>query len=117
MTGRVVDSFTNITTVKLFSHAGREAFMPERAWKVSGNCASADATGDQVSVRCLLQQRLPGVCRIRSGHLALAWICGVRWFNCHFDCAVPAHQRDVTMDHVEVSGLFENIGVVHDGMT
>ena len=25
MTGRVVDSYTNISTVKLFSHAGREA--------------------------------------------------------------------------------------------
>ena len=35
MTGRIVDSYTNIATVKLFSHSKREEVMPARECRIS----------------------------------------------------------------------------------
>ena len=35
MTGRVVDAYTNISTVKLFSHSNREANTPRKRWRSS----------------------------------------------------------------------------------
>ena len=49
MTGRVVDSYTNISTVKLFSHAGREESYARNGMdEFLADRAPADAPGDRV---------------------------------------------------------------------
>ena len=70
MTGRVVDSYTNIQTVKLFSHARREASFAGRAWRASsrrstGRCGWSPrcTAASTCSIRCCCSRSA----RCRSG--------------------------------------------------
>ncbi len=117
MTGRVVDSYTNITTVKLFAHAGREegyardgmdkflqTVHPQMRLVTQFyglvyfiNCLAVFAVG-ALSI-WLWREDLVSVGAIATAIALTLRIFGMsQWIMW------------------EVSGLFENIGVIHDGM-
>ncbi|MDE1158085.1 MAG: ABC transporter ATP-binding protein [Neorhizobium sp.] len=118
MTGRVVDSYTNIATVKLFSHAGREesyardamdAFLSSvhdqmrkvTAFQVlvySYNCAALFAVG-ALSIWFWLDSA------ISVGAIAISIGLAMR---------INGMSQWVMW---EVSALFENIGTVYDGIS
>ena len=117
MTGRVVDSYTNISTVKLFSHAGREAGYARQGMDrflktVHGQMRLV--TLFEVLVffnNCL-------VVFLISGMSIWLWLGGTVTIGA-VAVAVPLALRINGMSQWimwEVSALFENIGVVFDGM-
>ncbi len=117
MTGRVIDSYTNIATVKLFSHAGREA-----------DYAKAGMDGFLTTV--YKQMRLSSgfqICVDVSGMvlMAVTLLVGLLLWK---ENAVGAGAVAVALAVIlrlhglshwimwEVSALFENIGIVRDGI-
>ncbi len=118
MTGRVVDSYTNIATVKLFSHAGREESYARDAMDVflgsvhdqmrkvtafqvlvySYNCAALFAVG-ALSIWFWLDSA------ISIGAIAISIGLAMR---------INGMSQWVMW---EVSALFENIGTVYDGIS
>ncbi|MGG7518603.1 ABC transporter ATP-binding protein [Allorhizobium undicola] len=117
MTGRVVDSYTNIATVKLFSHTGREeayarGAMDEFLGSVHGQMRLV--TLFQILVygnNCLLLFAVGGLsiwfwlnASIEVGSIAVAIGLAMR---------VNGMSQWIMW---EVSALFENIGTVYDGM-
>ncbi|SFI36973.1 ABC transporter ATP-binding protein [Nitrosomonas sp. Nm34] len=117
MTGRIVDSYTNILTLKLFSHNQREA---EYAKTSMENFLST------VHPQMRLVTGLLGC--IWSSNMLLVFSIGALgiylWIN--EDITIGAIAIAMTlairltgMSHWimwEVSALFENIGIVHDGI-
>jgi ATP-binding cassette subfamily B multidrug efflux pump len=117
MTGRIVDSYTNIATVKLFSHAGREEGHAREAMGeflqtvhpqmrlvtafhslvyLNNSVLVAAMAGTAI---WLWQEALAGVGAMAVGIALCLRINGMsQWIMW------------------EVAGLFENIGVVQDGM-
>ena len=118
MTGHVVDAYTNITTVKLFSHADREE-----------SYARASMTGFLKTV--FMQMRLVtwlNIVLVFINMLLLAAIGGLsitlwRAGNVtigEVTIAVALVLRLQGMSHWilwELAGLFENIGTVQDGIS
>lgn len=118
MTGRIVDSYTNIATVKLFSHAAREEAYARAgldgflqtvyrqmrlvaAQDISVNLLNAALTGAVTALGLWLW--LAG--RIDLGALAVA---------------IPLALRLGNMSHWimwEFAALFENVGTVRDGLS
>lgn len=117
MTGRVVDSYTNITTVKLFSHAGREemyaregmdeflqtvhrTMRPTTAFQILiylNNCVVVFAIA-ALGIKFWMEASVTiGAVAVATG-LALRLNGMSQWIMW------------------EVASLFEQIGVVHDGM-
>ena len=118
MTGRVVDSYTNITTVKLFSHAGREATYARE---------SMDSFLITVHHQMRLVTRFQFCVYFINAFVVFA-VSGMAiwlWLNTvvsvgSIAIAIALCLRINGMSQWvmwEVSGLFENIGVVHDGMS
>ena len=118
MTGRVVDSYTNITTVKLFSHAGREATYARE---------SMDSFLITVHHQMRLVTRFHFCVYFINAFVVFA-VSGMAiwlWLNTVVSVgaiaiAIALCLRINGMSQWvmwEVSGLFENIGVVHDGMS
>ena len=118
MTGRIVDSYTNIATVKLFAHAGREADYARE-----GMARFLDAVYPQMRLvtklhtlvyanNCLL------VLTVTSAAIHL-WMQGaVLPGAIALGIALALRVNGMSQWIMwEVSMLFENIGVVHDGMT
>ena len=117
MTGRIVDSYANIATVKLFAHAGQEAAYAREAM-----------TGflDTVYPQMRLVTKLQALVYFNNCTLLFA-VSGVA-IHLWMQGAVPAGAIAVGVALAlrvnglsqwimwEVSSLFENIGVVHDGM-
>ncbi len=102
MTGRIVDSYTNIATVKLFSHAGREETYAKKGMDAFlADRASADAA-DHAAQHLGRHQQLPSCCFAISAtqHLVLAEWCDLGWGDCDRHWSGHAHQRHVAMDHV-----------------
>ncbi len=118
MTGRVVDSYTNINTVKLFSHAGREAQYARDGM-------------DSFLVTVHRQMRLVTLfhgliyfnnCLVVFSVAATAiwlWLgAAVTVGSIAVATALALRLNGMSQWIMwEVSGLFENIGVVHDGMS
>ena len=118
MTGRIVDSYTNIATVKLFSHAAREeAFAREgmdgflqtvyrqmrlvAVQDIGVNTLNAVLTGAVAAI---------GLWLWLGGNLALGALA----------VAIPLALRLGNMSHWvmwEFAALFENIGTVRDGLS
>ncbi len=101
MTGRVVDSYTNINTVKLFSHAGREADYARE----SMNDFLVTVHGQMRLVTLfhgsdLLQQLPRRVPRGGDCDLAVAGRGRDGRRDCRRDRAGAAPQRHVAVDHV-----------------
>ncbi|MDO5632778.1 MAG: ABC transporter ATP-binding protein [Paracoccus sp. (in: a-proteobacteria)] len=117
MTGRIVDSYTNIATVKLFSHARRE-----ETYVQEGMHGFLTTVYRQMRLVTVLN-----VCLRLLNSALLAGVAGVGvwlWVNGHVDigavaAAVPLAMRFNGMAHWimwEMSSLFENIGTVRDGI-
>jgi ATP-binding cassette subfamily B multidrug efflux pump len=117
MTGRIVDSYTNIMTVKLFAHAGREERYARESMEGFMDTVYRMmrlVTRIEVSVEVLNALLLFGV-----GSVAIA-----SWLNDATSVggvavAVGLVLRLHGMSHWikwELSGLFESIGTAHDGM-
>lgn len=118
MTGRVVDSYTNIQTVKLFSHARREASYAREGMGIFMDTVYRTmrlGTGLYVSLYFLNSLLLASVATLSI------WL----WLN----EAVTIGAVAVVIGLVlrlwgmsqwimwEMSGLFENIGTVQDGIS
>jgi ATP-binding cassette subfamily B multidrug efflux pump len=118
MTGRVVDSYTNITTVKLFSHAGREATYARESmdsFLITVHHQMRLVTRFQFSVYFINAFVVFAV----SGMAIWLWLNTVVSIG-SIAIAIALCLRINGMSQWvmwEVSGLFENIGVVHDGMS
>lgn len=117
MTGRLVDSYTNIMTVKLFAHAGREEDYARESMNIFMRTVYRMmrlATVLEVSIETLNALLLFGV-----GFVSL-WL----WLNDAVTVgaiavAVGLVLRMHGMSHWimwEMSSLFENLGMAHDGM-
>ena len=118
MTGRIVDSYTNITTVKLFAHSGREETYARKSMKdflLTVFPMMRLATVFECSVfflNCLLL--------VSTGALGIwLWSTG----NVSVGAIAVALGLAMRINNMsqwimwEVSQLFENIGVVYDGIT
>lgn len=118
MTGRVVDSYTNIATVKLFAHAGRE-----QAYARDSMDAFLQTVHPQMRLVTLFQST---VYFLNMGVVfcvaALAiWL----WHGSLISVGAIAASVGLTLRingmsqwiMWEVSALFENIGTIHDGMS
>lgn len=117
MTGRIVDSYTNITTVKLFSHTQKEAEYARGSMKVFLDTVYRQmrlVTGINVSVQIinyLLAFTIAAVSiwlwtssAITIGAIAIAISLALR---------LNGMSQWIMW---EISSLFENIGTVTDGM-
>ncbi len=118
MTGRVVDTYTNISTVKLFSHAGRE-----RRYAREGMDEFLVTVHRQMRLVTLFQSLVylnNSVVVFAVGALALThWLTGTVSVG-SIAVAIGLALRLNGMSQWimwEVSGLFEHIGTVHDGMS
>ncbi len=117
MTGRVVDSYTNIQTVKLFAHTLREQDYARDA--MSGFMGTV--------YRQMRQVTLLTVCLQTSNALLLASVAAVAiyaWYQAAISLGAIAVAIALVLrirsmsDWIlwEVAGLFENIGTVQDGI-
>ncbi|MET0747364.1 MAG: ABC transporter ATP-binding protein [Rhizobium sp.] len=117
MTGRVVDSYTNIATVKLFSHAGRE-----ESYAREGMDSFLQTVYGQMRYVSLFQASV-----YVNNCVSLFVISGISiwfWLNGAIEvgsiaAAIGLAMRVNGMSQWimwEVSALFENIGTVYDGM-
>ena len=118
MTGRVADAYTNIATVKLFSHSEREETYARESMddflRTVYRQMRLAATNDMSLT--LLNTALLGATTAVS-----LWL----WLNGHVAIgaaavAIPLAMRMNAMSHWitwEFAALFENIGTVRDGIT
>ena len=118
MTGQVVDAYTNITTVKLFSHAEREA-----DYTLSGMKKFLDTVYRQMRLSTKFQiaiQILNSLLLITVGWVAVSgWVEGTIAAGA-IATAVAVILRLHGMSHWimwEMSMLFEHIGTIQDGIT
>ncbi|RJE80593.1 ABC transporter ATP-binding protein [Paracoccus sp. JM45] len=118
MTGRIVDSYTNIATVKLFSHSDREenwmkAGMDRFLQTVYGQMRLAtlqDIILNLLNVWLVASVAGLGLWLWSQGDVAVGAVA----------VAVPLAMRMNNMAHWimwEFAALFENIGTVKDGIT
>jgi ATP-binding cassette subfamily B multidrug efflux pump len=117
MTGRVVDSYTNISTVKLFSHSSREeAYVRE---SMEGFLVTVHGQMRLASVQNILLSTLNSALTFSVTALGLLlWTRGQVEVGA-VAVAVPLALRLGNMSHWimwEFAGLFENIGTVRDGI-
>ncbi len=118
MTGRIVDSYTNIMTVKLFAHAGHEENYARE---------SMDGFMDTVYRMMRLNTKLEVSVETLNAVLlfAVGFVSIWSWLNESatvgaLAIAVGLALRLNGMSHWimwELSALFENIGMAHDGMS
>jgi ATP-binding cassette, subfamily B, multidrug efflux pump len=118
MTGRIADAYSNITTVKLFSHHEREAAYAKESMQEFLGTAYA-------------QMRLATQFEIANATLSVAMILGTSGLVLYFwsrgevgpgavAAATAMAMRLNGISHWimwEMSTLFENIGTVKDGIT
>ncbi|SET61715.1 ABC transporter ATP-binding protein [Paracoccus homiensis] len=117
MTGRVVDSYTNIATVKLFSHSTREeqwmrdgmdGFL-QTVYRQMRLSSIQDITLNLINVLLVASVTGVGLWLWSAGHVAVGAVA----------IAVPLALRLNNMAHWimwEFASLFENIGTVRDGI-
>jgi ATP-binding cassette subfamily B multidrug efflux pump len=117
VTGRVVDSYTNISTVKLFAHADRED-----GYAKEGMGWMLDTVNDSMRMSTLMTtalQVLSGVLIFTMSAMAV-WL----WHSGQISTGAIAFAVGLTLRLKamsqwiiwEVAGLFENIGVIQDGI-
>ena len=118
MTGRVVDSYTNIQTVKLFSHAGRELGYARDSME-----GFLDTVNGQMRLSTALQITLSMMNALLLFSVAAVsiwlWLQGDAGLGA-VAVAIGLVLRLSGMSQWimwEVSSLFENIGTVQDGIT
>lgn len=117
MTGRIVDSYTNIQTVKLFSHAQREASYAQEG--MSQFMSTVYAQMRLVTKLNLTLYSLNSLLLLAVGGLAIWLWLGQALSVGAVAVAIGLVLRLSGMSQWimwEVSSLFENIGTVQDGM-
>ncbi len=117
MTGRIVDSYTNITTVKLFSHSRREADYAKES--MDGFLKTVYPQMRLVTVLEFCVEMANAILIFTIGALSVyLWMENIASPG-DIAIAVSLCLRLNGMSHWimwEVSGLFENLGTVQDGM-
>jgi ATP-binding cassette subfamily B multidrug efflux pump len=117
MTGRVTDAYTNIATVKLFSHANREAGYARSAMREFMTTAHAQMR--LVSQFEIVNQALSMVLISATTGLALwLWTKGQVGVGAVAAATAMALRLNGIAHWImwEMAGLFENIGTVQDGI-
>ncbi|WP_336069700.1 ABC transporter ATP-binding protein [Nitratireductor rhodophyticola] len=118
MTGRVVDSYTNIQTVKLFSHAQREAGYARDG--MNGFLQTVYTQFRYVTSLYGLLYFLNSACLVGVGYLSISlWIAGEISVGA-VAVAIGLVLRLWNMSQWimwELTGLFENVGTVQDGIS
>ena len=117
MTGRIADAYTNITTVKLFSHSAREAGFARRAMQdfiatVHGQMRLV--TGFEIVNQTLSILLIIGI----TGAALVLWTQGAVRVGAVAAAAAMALRLNGLSHWVlwEMTGLFENVGTVQDGI-
>ena len=116
MTGRIVDSYTNIATVKLFSHAGREESYVRDS--MEGFLGTVHQQMRLITVLNVSLHVLNAVLLTSVAGLGLWLWQDARIAIGALAAALPLAMRFGGMSHWimwEMSALFENIGTVKDG--
>lgn len=118
MSGRIVDSYTNIATVKLFSHTNREA-----AFAREGMDQFLGTVYQQMRLVTWLNFCVQGINHLLTFSIAalsiMMWLNGTVGVGA-IAISIALALRLNGMSHWvmwEVSALFENIGTVVDGMS
>ena len=117
MTGRVTDAYSNIATVKLFSHGRREASYVKAAMQefmVTGHAQMRLVTGIEIvnfslNILLIMSTVLVGLWRWSEGFAALGGLAA----------ATAMALRLNGISHWimwEMARLFENFGTINDGM-
>ena len=117
LTGRIVDSYTNIQTVRLFAHTEREDAFAKAAMQ-----EQLDKLNTQLRLTTIMETvlyALNGVLIVATGWLAI-WL----WSRGLVSLGAIAVVTGLTIRIVNMSGwvmwtvagIFENLGVVHEGM-
>lgn len=118
MTGRITDAYTNISTVKLFSHAEREAsyakesmqeFM-ETAYPQMRLAGSFETTNHALSVTLVMGTGIAGLWVWSEGGVGSGAVAA----------SVAMAIRLMGISHwvmYEMANLFENMGTVRDGIS
>ena len=117
LVGRIVDSYTNILTVKLFAHAAREDGYARSA--LEDQMAKWQASLRLVTTMDLVLYTLNGLLIVSASGLAI-WL----WSHDTVSVGSIAVVTGLTMRIVAMSGwilwvvagIFENMGVVQEGM-
>ena len=117
MTGRITDAYTNIATVKLFSHAGREAGYARGAMREFMSTVHAQmrlVSGIEIVVHALSMVLILGI-----GGVAL-WLWSQGQIGTGALAAATAMALRLNgMSHWimwEMASLFEQVGTVQDGI-
>ncbi|MFY8275027.1 ABC transporter ATP-binding protein [Pseudoalteromonas sp. SSDWG2] len=117
MTGRIVDSYTNISTIKLFSHSAQEEHYAKESMTLFLNPVYRQmrlATGLQVSVQVLNYTLVAAIAAL-SIYLWSFSLISVGAIAIAVSLALRLNGMAQWIMW-EVSALFENIGTVADGM-
>jgi hypothetical protein len=101
MTGRVADSYTNIATVKLFSHAHREASYAREGMRAFLDTVHPQMRLVTVDGECHRREQHPDAA-VRGGTWPVSVVQRRDYRRRHRrgPGPVPAHQRHQRMDHV-----------------
>ena len=117
MTGRITDAYTNISTVKLFSHAGREASYAKAA--MSDFIGTVHAQMELVSMVEIVNHVLNMLLIIGTGFTAVyLWSKG----QVSVGGVAAATAMALRMNGIshwvmwEMTSLYEQVGTVQDGM-
>ena len=117
MTGRIVDSYTNILTLKLFSHTQREAEYVKTGMENFLSTVHPQMRLITGFLGCIWSSNMLLIFSIGALGIYL-WINGNITIGA-IAIAMTLAIRLTGMSHWimwEVSALFENIGIVHDGI-
>jgi len=117
MTGRITDAYTNISTVKLFSHAGREsAYVRSAMDEFLGTVHGQMRRVSQVEI---VNHLLNMVLIITTGFLCL-WLWSINELSIGGLAAATAMALRLNgVSHWvmwEMTSLYEQVGTVQDGM-
>ena len=117
MVGRITDAYTNIATVKLFSHAGREAGYARSAMQEFMHTVHAQMR--LVSGIEIINHALSMLLILSASGTAL-WLWSQGQIGVGAVAAVTAMALRLNgMSHWimwEMASLFENVGTVQDGI-
>ena len=117
MTGRVTDAYTNIATVKLFSHSHREAHFARSAMQefmVSAYGQMRLVTAFEIVNQVLSVLLIAAVAAMSLG----LWVSGMVGVGAVAAASAMAFRLNGISHWVmwEMSSLFEHVGTVQDGM-
>ena len=117
MTGRITDAYTNVATVKLFSHANREAGYARAAMQefmVTARGQMRLVSGFEITNHILSM----GLVASTAGMSLWLWTRGQVGIGAVAAATAMALRLNGIAHWImwELSGLFENIGTVQDGI-